>query len=152
MLKALSRFLTRSFIRLVLVSSLCTTGINLQAQVISAREIRTEMEKILDVLAVYDYNKSRSWMPDLQYLMMEVYNNSEAIGEVEPLMVEFLQSYATAAGKQYVCRELGVIGTALSVPVLSEMLYAPGMAGTALLALEKIPGNTFLPNYDLWKV
>ena len=98
------------------------------------------MGKILDVLAAYDHDKSRSWMPDLQYLMMEVYNNNEAIREVEPMMLEFLQSDATAAGKQYVCRELGVTGTARSVPVLSELLVVPGMAGTALLALEKIPG------------
>jgi HEAT repeat protein len=72
--------------------------------------------------------------------MMKVYNNSEAISEVEPLMIEFLQSDATFAGKQYVCRELGLIGTTGSVPVLSGLLSAPGMAGTALLALGKIPG------------
>ncbi|MCK4853542.1 MAG: HEAT repeat domain-containing protein [Bacteroidales bacterium] len=140
MTPALFKFLTRSFIQLVLVSFLYTTGINLQAQAISAAEIRTEMGKILDVLTAYDYDKSRSWLPDLQHLMMEVYKNPEALSEVEPLMIEFLQSDARAAGKQYVCRELGVIGTASSVPVLSELLVAPGMAGTALLALEKIPG------------
>jgi HEAT repeat protein len=123
-----------------MVSLLYTTVINLQAQPIPAAEIRTEMEKILGVLAGYDYDKSRSWLPDLQELMMEVHNNAEAISEVESLMIAFLQSDATAAGKQYVCRELGVIGTARSVPVLSALLAAPGMAGTALLALEKIPG------------
>jgi HEAT repeat protein len=127
-------------ILVVLVSFLYATGMNLHAQTISAGEIRTEMEKILEVLARYDYDKSRSWLPDMQQLMMEVYNSSEAISKVEPLMIEFLQSDATAAGKQYVCRELGVIGTAGSVPVLAELLAAPGMAGTALLALEKIPG------------
>ena len=140
MTPALSKFLIKSFIPFVLVSILYTTGISLQAQAVSITEIRTEMEEILDVLARYDYDKSRSWMPDLQYLMMEIYNNSEAISEVEPLMIAFLQSDATSAGKQYVCRELGLIGTAGSVPVLSGLLSAPGMAGTALLALEKIPG------------
>jgi len=140
MTQALSMFLSRLSIQLVLVTFLYTTGINLQAQAISSAEIPTEMENILDVMAAYDHDKSRSWMPDLQSLMMEVYNNSEALSEVEPLMIEFLESDATAAGKQYVCRELGIIGTARSVPVLSKLLAAPGMAGTALLALEKIPG------------
>ncbi|MEE9462874.1 MAG: hypothetical protein V3V53_13635, partial [Bacteroidales bacterium] len=64
MTPALSKFLTKSFFALVLVSFLLTTGINLQAQEISAGEIRTEMGKILDVLAAYDYDKSRSWLPD----------------------------------------------------------------------------------------
>jgi HEAT repeat protein len=133
-------FLSKSFIRLVLVSFLLATGMSLQAQEISPGEIRTQMGKILDELARYEYDKSRGWLPDMQQLMMEVYNRSEAISEVEPLMIDFLQSDATAAGKQYVCRELGVIGTAGSVPVLTKLLTAPGMAGTALLALEKIPG------------
>ncbi len=133
-------FLSKSLIRLVLVSFLYATGTSLQAQEISPGEIRIQMEKILDVLARYDYNISRGWLPGIQQLMIEVYNRSEAISEIEPLMIEFLKSDATAAGKQYVCRELGVIGTAGSVPVLAELLTAPGMAGTALLALEKIPG------------
>jgi hypothetical protein len=102
MTPALSNFLTKSFIQFVLVSCLYSTGINLQAQAISATEIHSEMDKILAVLAGYDYDKSRSWMPDLQYLMMEVYNNSEAISEVEPLMTEFLQSAGTAAGTPHV--------------------------------------------------
>ncbi len=140
MTRALSKFLTRLFLQFVLVSFLGTTGISLQAQTKSTGEIRTEMGKILDVLARYNFDKGRSWMPDLQYLMMEVYNNSDAIGEVEPLMIKFLQSETTAAGKQYVCRELGLIGTNGSVPVLSGLLSAPGMTGTALLALERIPG------------
>jgi len=140
MTQALSTFLTKSFKWLVLVSFLLTTGINLRAQAISAGEINTEMEKILEVMSGYDYDSSRSWMPELQNLMMEVYSNGKAIRVVEPLMIDFLQSAATEAGKQYVCRELGLIGTARSVPVLSGLLSAPGMAGTALLALEKIPG------------
>ncbi|MCK4750848.1 MAG: HEAT repeat domain-containing protein, partial [Bacteroidales bacterium] len=45
------------------------------------------------------------------------------------------------AGKQHVCRELSIIGTAESVPVLSMMLTEKGMTETALLALEKIPGS-----------
>lgn len=98
------------------------------------------MEKVLGALAGYDYDKSRSWMPEWQQLMMEVYNNGEAVSEAEPLMIDFLESDATDAGKQYVCRALGMMGTSRSVPVLSALLVEPGMAGTALLALEKIPG------------
>ena len=112
-----------------------------QATVMSGQSVRTDMEKILEILAAYDFDESRSWMPDLQRLMTEIYNNSDAIDEIEPLMIGFLESDATAAGKQYVCRELGNIGTARSVPVLSSLLTVPGMAGTALLALEKIPGS-----------
>jgi HEAT repeat protein len=80
-------------------------------------------------------------MPDFQSLMKQTYKHPGAIEEIEPLMVDFLLSDATPAGKQYVCRELGLIGTRSSIPALSELLLNPGMAGTSLLALEKIPGR-----------
>ncbi len=140
MTSAPSTLPSKWFNRLVLASWLCTTGINLQSQPMPAEEIRTEMEKTLGVLAQYDYDKSRCWLTDMQELMMEAYGNPEAIPGVESLMINFLQSDATVAGKQYVCRQLGVMGTARTVPVLSDLLRTPGMAGTALLALEKIPG------------
>jgi HEAT repeat protein len=140
MTSAPSKFLFKLLIGLGLFLFLSATGINLQSQVLSLEEIRTDMEGILDELAVYDHDKSRGWMPDLQSLMMNIYNNPEAIDEIEALMIAFLRSDATAVGKQYVCRELGVIGTARSVPVLTELMLTPGMEGTALLALEKIPG------------
>jgi HEAT repeat protein len=80
-------------------------------------------------------------MTGMQHLMMKIYNNDEAIGVVEPLMTAFLESDATAAGKHYVCRELGIMGTSGAVPVLTRLLHQPGMSSTALLALERIPGN-----------
>jgi HEAT repeat protein len=113
----------------------------LQLSGVSGQSVSTEMERILEILAGYDFDESRSWMPDLQQLMKEVYNNSSTIDEIEPLIISFLESDATAAGKQYICRELGNMGTPRSVPALSTLLSDPGMAGTALLALEKIPGS-----------
>ncbi len=133
--------LLRILIPTGLLCFLLTAQLKLQAQPATNREIRTEMEDLLEVLAVYDFDKSRKWMPDLLSLMKTVYNNPEAIGKIEPMMLDFLQSEATAAGKQYVCRELGRIGTARSVPVLAGLMQKPGMEGTALLALETIPGK-----------
>ena len=50
------------------------------------------------------------------------------------------RSDASQGGKMIICRELGNIGSEASVPVLSDLLSDPELSGTALLALEKIPG------------
>lgn len=136
-----SKYLFKLFTGTGLLLFLFVSGLNLQAQALSPAEIQTDMEKILNALSRYDFDKSRTWMPDLQSLMKNVYNRPEAIAGVESQMTAFLRSAATVAGKQMVCRELAAIGTARSVPVLSELLLIPGMEGTALLALEKIPGK-----------
>jgi HEAT repeat protein len=52
-----------------------------------------------------------------------------------------LSSDSTRAGKQFVCRELSIIGTEQSVPVLAKMLTDEETSDMARYALERIPGN-----------
>ena len=136
-----TKSLAKSMLPAGLLGFILALPLNLPAQPATGREIRKEMEDLLEELAVYDFDKSRTWMPGLQTLMKSVYNNPEVIVEIEPLMIDFLGSEATVEGKQMVCRELGTIGTARSVPALSELMETPGMEGSVLLALEKIPGK-----------
>ena len=44
------------------------------------------------------------------------------------------------AGKDFVCRQLSIIGTAASVPTLARLLNDPSMAEIARYTLERIPG------------
>jgi len=52
-----------------------------------------------------------------------------------------LTSDAKRAGKQFVCRELSIIGTEQSVPVLAKMLTGEETSDMARYALERIPGT-----------
>jgi len=52
-----------------------------------------------------------------------------------------LKSDAKYAGKQYACRELSIIGTDQSVPVLAGMLTNQEYSDMARYALERIPGE-----------
>jgi len=51
-----------------------------------------------------------------------------------------LESDAKQAGKQYVCRELSIIGTEQSISVLAGMLVDEETSDMARYALERIPG------------
>ena len=55
-------------------------------------------------------------------------------------LCKFLQSDATLASKDFVCRQLSQFGTDLSVSTLTSMLYTPEMFDMARYALERIPG------------
>ena len=69
----------------------------------------------------------------------------KAVSPAEKLAMEkrflaFLQSEATPASKDFICRQLFQIGSEASVPVLTPMLTASGTSDAARYALERIPG------------
>lgn len=58
--------------------------------------------------------------------------------------VAVLAGPATADGKRFVCRQLGLIGTAAEVPALEKLLADEQFAFAARSALERIPGDESL--------
>jgi HEAT repeat protein len=60
--------------------------------------------------------------------------------DIEQKFIALLKSDATPAGKDFVCRELSVVGSEASAPVLAAMLLDPKTADNARYALERIPG------------
>lgn len=124
-----------------LVWAICLTTGMLTGQDPSVQNDRAELEKILSELAGYQFDQSRQWLPDLQDCMKKAYADPGLRSATEKMLIDYLASDASLAGKQYVCRELGNIGTDHSVPVLAEALMDRDLTGTVLLALEKIPGD-----------
>jgi len=127
------------FINLIGVLSL-TTGLIL-AQRPSVQQATAELEGLLSTLAGYEYDHSRDWLPEFQDFMKKAYGDPQVRSATEEMLIDFVQSDAPVAGKQYVCRVLGNIGTEASVPVLSKALSDKNLTETVLLALEKIPGH-----------
>jgi hypothetical protein len=64
-----------------------------------------------------------------------------AMEACETAFIAFLESEATLAGKQAVCRELGLIGTDRSIPVLGRMLVVEVTSDMARYGLEGLPGT-----------
>ncbi|MBN1817206.1 MAG: HEAT repeat domain-containing protein [Sedimentisphaerales bacterium] len=100
----------------------------------------SRMDRLLTQIADYNYGDSREPLTQLTDLEREVGEDKAALAALEQKFIAFLQSGATLAGKQHICRRLSIIGTEASAVVLAQMLRTPETADMARYALELIPG------------
>jgi len=99
------------------------------------------MDQLLAQVKAYDFGDSREGLTKLSDIIRQTYGEGDALKEIEKALVGVLESDAKYAGKQYVCRELSIIGTDQSVPVLGTMLTDEKLSDMARYALERIPGE-----------
>ncbi len=105
------------------------------------------MEQQLAKVKTYDFGDSRQALTELSDEIRKAYGKPEELKKYEAALIDVLKSDAKYAGKQYACRELSIIGTDQSVPVLAGMLTNQEYSDMARYALERIPGEA--PNKAL---
>jgi type 1 glutamine amidotransferase len=101
------------------------------------------LDELLAEIAKYEHGQSRQPLSELTDLIRSTPPNK--LKQIEKCFVSFLRSDATPAGKQFICRQLSIIGTKESVPTLESMLTEKATspiepADMARYALERIPG------------
>jgi hypothetical protein len=99
------------------------------------------MEQQLAKVKTYDFGDSRQPLTELSDAIRKAYGKPEELKKFEAALLDVLKSDAKYAGKQYACRELSIIGTDQSVPVLAGMLTNQEYSDMARYALERIPGE-----------
>jgi len=97
---------------------------------------------ILRELASFEHGPDDGGLFELKSYVRSHRNDAEAMEACETAFLAFLEGEAAPAGKQAVCRELGLIGTDRSVPVLERMLVVGATSDMARYGLEGIPGPT----------
>ncbi|UCD48857.1 MAG: ThuA domain-containing protein [Phycisphaerales bacterium] len=105
----------------------------------------SELEQLLAQVKAYDFGDSREALTKLGDMIRQAYGNADKLEALEKALLSVLESDAKYAGKQYVCRELSIIGTGQSVPVLGKMLTDEELSDMARYALERIPDKTVDP-------
>jgi type 1 glutamine amidotransferase/HEAT repeat protein len=98
------------------------------------------LDAILTELASFEYSRNEDILYRLREYVLTHRKIEESRAACEEKLLAFLTSPANAAGKLAACRELRLIGTEKSVPVLREMLLRDETTDMARFALEKIPG------------
>ncbi len=103
------------------------------------------VEDILAEIKNYEYGKSRLALSELTDMIRSSGDSSEKLAKLEQSFIKFLGSDATDQSKQFICRQLSIIGTEKSVPTLAAMLTLKASseiepADMARYALERIPG------------
>lgn len=99
------------------------------------------MEQQLEKVKTYDFGQSRQALTELSDEIRQAYGKPAELKKYEVALIDVLKSDATYAGKQYACRELSIIGTKASVPVLASMLTDQEYSDMARYGLERIPGE-----------
>jgi type 1 glutamine amidotransferase/HEAT repeat protein len=99
------------------------------------------MEQQLAKIKTYDFGDSRLALTEFSDEIRKAYGKPEELKKYEAALIDVLTSDAKYAGKQYACRELSIIGTDQSVPVLAGMLTDQEYSDMARYALERIPGE-----------
>src|SRR5262245_26091901 len=102
---------------------LLMTALALSAQVApKARRTAEEMEPLLANIATFEFGQSREPQAQFTQFVQDSLASPALVKQIETRLIVFLQSNATAAGKQFALRELSLIGTDAAIPVLAPML------------------------------
>jgi HEAT repeat protein len=101
----------------------------------------TSLDKVLAKTATYDYGQSREPLTQLTAVINDASDSPRELNQIEKRLLEVLDSDATLACKQFICRKLSIIGTEEAVPMLAKMLVEPQTSDMARYALERIPGS-----------
>lgn len=97
--------------------------------------------KLAEPLKTYDFGDSREPLTKLSEAIRKAHGDDAKTKQFEKALLGVLESDAKYAGKQYACRELSIMGTEASVPVLAPMLVDEKLSDMARFALERIPGK-----------
>lgn len=100
------------------------------------------MDELTAALKTYDWGGDRGALAGIDQRIVDARGAKKKLAVIERALLEVLQSDAKLPAKEYICRQLALIGSARSVPALSEMLMDPALSDCARLALEAIPGSS----------
>ncbi|MBM4104612.1 MAG: hypothetical protein FJ263_11325 [Planctomycetes bacterium] len=101
----------------------------------------SNIDALIEQAGRCDWDSNRVDINKLQAQISSCSGDAELLGKIETKLAAALQSNITMAGRDFICRQLAVIGTGKSVPALSAMLMDSQATNMARYALEKIPGN-----------
>jgi len=97
---------------------------------------------LLEKVKTYDWGQSRLPLTEVSEIIKKAQGDKDQLAKIEKDLLSVLDAPdAMQAGKQFVCRELSIIGTEQSVPTLAKMLADEEASDMARYALERIPGS-----------
>lgn len=98
------------------------------------------LDDLLAQTAKWQSDTSRQPLLALSEMVVKDQGSAAQMRAMEQRFIAFLKSDATIAGKDFICKELSIMGSEASVPVLAGMLADAKTAELGRYALERIPG------------
>jgi len=97
------------------------------------------VDKAFAALAGYDWGSDRAAIKPIDDAVVGSHGDDAAREALEGRLAEVLAGDAPQAAKDYVCRQLSLIGTAKCVPAVAALLGDEKLSHMARFALERIP-------------
>ncbi|MCH8923774.1 MAG: hypothetical protein IIA67_11590 [Planctomycetes bacterium] len=97
------------------------------------------LDKALEALKSFDWGKKFNELKPVTDAVVATHGDAAARRKLEDQLAPVLKTGASRSAKDFVCRQLMVIGTASSVPTLAALLPDKDLSHMARYALERIP-------------
>jgi hypothetical protein len=97
------------------------------------------LDQAFEALKTYDWGADRNALNPLDEAVLATHDDAEARKKLETRLAAVLKTDVSRDAKDVVCRLLMVVGTAVSVPALAELLANAELSHMARYALERIP-------------
>ncbi len=98
-----------------------------------------DMEPVLEQIAAWDFSRKQDPLCEFSAFLREAMGSKDELPQIEARLIRMLGPATTIAGKDFVCRQLSLIGTSACVPALARMLNDAATFGMARYALARIP-------------
>lgn len=98
-----------------------------------------KLDKAFDALKTYDWGTDRSVLKPIDEAIVASHNDLAAKKSLEMRLVAALKANVPHAAKDYICRQLSLVGSAGCVPAVAELLPDEKLSHMARYALERIP-------------
>lgn len=98
-----------------------------------------KLDKAFEALKTYDWGTDRSVLKPIDEAIVASHKDTAAKKSLEMRLVAALKGNVSQAAKDFICRQLSLIGSAGCVPAVAELLTDEKLSHMARYALERIP-------------
>ncbi len=127
--------MSTSFIRSRIMAGLILSFLTTASGVIAQTDAISAVQSLKD----YQQQMGRGKLLAMEELVRKSHTHPEMKQQLERQMIALLESDATAEAKQFICRQLWIIGSEACVPVLRKMLVDEQTTDMACYALKNNP-------------
>jgi HEAT repeat protein len=98
------------------------------------------LDTLLAETVQWQYETSRKPLQAISEIVAKAQSSPAETRAIEQKFIAFLKTDATPGGKDFICKQLSVMGSEASVPTLAGVMADPKTAELGRYALERIPG------------
>ncbi|NQU25497.1 MAG: hypothetical protein HQ567_29790 [Candidatus Nealsonbacteria bacterium] len=99
------------------------------------------VDKAFDTLKTYDWGADRNLLNPIDAAIIATSGDAAARKDIEKRLLDVFTGGSSRSAKDFICRALGTIGTAQSVPALAHLLPDNDLSHMARYALQRITAS-----------